>query len=83
MLEFHPMEAFFQQVNKVELMGKDKPLIPEGITESTRVGIGIAIGLVIISLIAGISLLVVRIPVCQLLTSEITEQLSKCALVTS
>jgi len=43
---------FLGKVNKVELMGTDKPDIPEGLSEVTRVGIGIVVGLAIAFTIA-------------------------------
>lgn len=43
---------FLGKVNKVELMGTDKPDIPEGLSEATRIGIGIAVGLTIAFTIA-------------------------------
>lgn len=46
--KMHLLDAvFLEKVDKVELMGKDKPDIPEEMTESTRVAIGIVVGLVI------------------------------------
>ncbi|XP_078369920.1 uncharacterized protein LOC144653724 isoform X1 [Oculina patagonica] len=47
---------FLGKVNKVELMGRDKPDISEGMTEATRVAIGIVVGLAIAFTIAIISL---------------------------
>ena len=54
----------FQQVNKVELMGRDKPDIPEGVTESRRVAIGIVVALIIVFLITSICMCVVRMSFC-------------------
>lgn len=42
-------------------MGRDKPDIPEGISEATRVGIGIVVGLTIALSIAIIFLCLVRV----------------------
>lgn len=47
----------------MELKGKDKPDISEGLSESTRIAIAIIIGLTVVSLIAGISVCVVSMSV--------------------
>ena len=44
----------------MELMGTDKPDIPEGLSEATRVGIGIVVGLTIAFTIAIVFLCLVR-----------------------
>ena len=46
----------------MELMGTDKPDIPEGLSEATRIGIGIAVGLTIAFIIAIVFLCLVRAP---------------------
>ena len=43
-------------------MGTDKPDIPEGLSEATRVGIGIVVGLAIAFTIAIVFLCLVRAP---------------------
>jgi len=43
-------------------MGTDKPDIPEGLSEVTRVGIGIVVGLAIAFTIAVVFLCLVRAP---------------------
>jgi len=49
---------FLGKVNKVELMGRDKPDIPEGVTESRRVAIGIVVALIFVLLITSICMCV-------------------------
>lgn len=47
-------EIFIGKVNKVKLLGKDKPDIPEYMAESTRIAIAVAVGLAIVFLVASI-----------------------------
>lgn len=48
--------VFIGQVKSVEILGKDKPDISEDFSESTRIGIGITVALIVIFLIAAIVL---------------------------
>lgn len=50
------LDVFFVgKVNKVKLMGKEKPDIPEYMSESTKISIAIAIGLGVVFLVTAIS----------------------------
>lgn len=47
-------------MNKVKLLGKEKPYISEYMSESTRIGIAVAIGLVVVFLVTATCTYMVR-----------------------
>ena len=57
-------------------MGKDKPDISEDFSESTRIGIGITVALIVIFLIAAIALCLVRIPLMDKVSPHVRESMT-------